>query len=46
MKKPKNLTLKNYWEANSSCERQEIIENTFKYLNFLEQKVNKLTNTK
>ncbi|AGO47971.1 hypothetical protein Phi12:1_gp5 [Cellulophaga phage phi12:1] len=46
MKKPKNLTLKNYWEANSSWERQEIVENTFKYLNFLEQKLNKLTNTK
>lgn len=46
MKKPKNLTLKNYLEANSSWERQEIVENTFKYLNFLEQKINKLTNTK
>jgi len=46
MKKPKNLTLKNYWEATSSGERQEIVENTFKYLNFLEQKLNKLTNTK
>jgi len=46
MKKPKNLTLKNYWEANSSSERQEIVKNTFKYINFLEKKLNKLTNTK
>ena len=40
MKKPKKLTLKHYWKANSSFERQEIVENAFKWIEFLELKEN------
>lgn len=37
--KPKKLTLKAYWEANSSAERTEIIEKAFIYIELLENKL-------
>jgi len=37
--KPKNLTLKGYWECNSSTERIELIEQTYEYIKKLEQKL-------
>ena len=36
MKRPKNLTIQNYWESNTSDERSEIIANAFKYIDYLE----------
>ena len=43
MKKPNNLTLKEYWEANSSEERKEIVENAFKWIDYQTQIIKSLT---
>lgn len=37
MKKPENLTLEHYWEANSSEERIQIIEDAFAWIQHLEE---------
>lgn len=37
MKRPKNVTLKKYWEAHSSTERIEIVEGAFTYIKKLEK---------
>ncbi len=36
MKRPENVTLKDYWEATSSIERTKIIEKAFIYIEELE----------